>query len=130
MKTYPHLSEMGVLNPQQIDKFSVNSIDYTDVLRISYERPKGSVLPQSRTYKFPRIQKSTVVDSGTGTAGVAMESNPALRAALEELQDILRTKGNNKNVADAILEELRLLEEDVALRREYLKVLAGKIQSG
>ena len=120
MKNYPHLSEMGVLNPQQIEKYSVNSFGFTDVLRIVYERPKGSVLPLSRTYKFPRVQK-TVKDE------VAMESNPALRAALEELQEMLDVKGKNQDVAAAILDELRLLEEDIALRSEYLKVLVGKI---
>lgn len=120
MKNYPHLSEMGVLNPQQIEKYSVNSFGFIDVLRIVYERPKGSVLPLSRTYKFPRVQK-TVKDE------VAMESNPALRAALEELQEMLDVKGKNQDVAAAILDELRLLEEDIALRSEYLKVLVGKI---
>jgi len=125
MKTYPHLSEMGVLNPQQIDKFSINSIEYTDVLRISYERPKGSILPHSKTYKFPRIQKS----SGTGEAKVAMESHPTLRGALDELGDILQTKGDKKDVAGAILEELRLLEEDIALRNECIRRLVGKIKT-
>lgn len=128
MKTYPHLSEMGVLNPQQIDKFSVNSIARTDILRIVYERPKGSILPLSRTYKFPRIQKSSLVDSGTRQAEYVLETDPAFRAALAELQEIMEAKENNQDVASAILEELRLLDEDIALRSDYIKTLAGKIQ--
>lgn len=128
MKTYPHLSEMGILNPQQIDKFSVNSIARTDILRIVYERPKGSILPLSRIYRFPRIQKSSVVDSGTRQAEYVLETDPAFRAAIAELQEIMEAKGNNQDVASAILEELRLLEEDIALRSDYIKTLAGKIQ--
>ena len=49
MKSYPRLSEMGVLHPLQISGYSVNSIDYIDVLRITYDRPKGSKLPGART---------------------------------------------------------------------------------
>jgi hypothetical protein len=128
MKTYPHLSEMGVLHPQQIDKYSINSIARTDILRIVYDRPKGSVLPLSRTYKFPRIQKSSVVDSGTLQTEYVLETDPAFRGALAELQEIMEAKGNNQDVASAILEELRLLEEDIALRSDYIKTLAGKIQ--
>ncbi|MGB5626353.1 MAG: DUF3461 family protein [Woeseiaceae bacterium] len=128
MKTYPHLSEMGVLHPQQIDKYSINSIARTDILRIVYDRPKGSVLPLSRTYKFPRIQKSSVVDSGTLQTEYVLETDPAFRGALAELKEIMEAKGNNQDVASAILEELRLLEEDIALRSDYIKTLAGKIQ--
>ena len=129
MKNYPRLSEMGVCSPLQIDKFFVSSIDRTDILRIIYERPKGSILPQSRTYRFPRIQKSSVVDSGTREAEYILETDPTLREALDELRVILESKEKNQDIAGAILEELDLLEEDIALRSEYLRVLAGKIET-
>ena len=121
---------MGVVNPLQIDRFYVNSVARTDILRIVYARPKNSILPQSRTYRFPRIQKSSVVDSGTLETEYVLETDPALREALDELQDILKAKGNKQEVADAILDELRMLEEDIALRSEYLRELVSKIQSG
>ncbi len=121
---------MGVVNPLQIEKFYVNSVARTDILRIVYSRPKGSILPQSRTYRFPRIQKSSLVDSGTLEAEYVLETDPVLREAIDELQDILETKGNKQEVAGAILEELRSLEEDIALRSEYLRELVSKIQSG
>lgn len=120
---------MGVLNPEQIENFSVNSIARTDILRIVYERPKGSVLPVTRTYKFPRIQKSSVVDSGTLQTEYVLETDPAFRAALGELQEIMEAKGNNQDVAAAILEELRLLEEDIALRSDSIRTLVGKVQA-
>jgi len=122
MKDYPHLAEMGVVNPQQIDNYSVNSIGYTDVLRIVYKRPKGSLLPASKTYKFPRVQQTA-----KGKDEVTMNSDPAFRAAVAELQDILEAKGKDQDVAAAIVEELRLLEEDIALRSQYIKTLLDKI---
>lgn len=125
MKKYPHLTDMGVLHPEQIDRYSINSVDYVDVLRIVYDRPKGSVLPTTRTYKFPRVQK-TVDKSGKQQA--VMESDPVLRAAVEELKDVTGKKKSNQEVADRIREELDLLEEDVALRNEFVKSLLAKFQ--
>lgn len=127
MKNYPTLSKMGVLHPKQIDSYSVNSVGYTDVLRIVYERPKGSILPQTRTYKFPRVQKEGPAGSATIGAAAVMESNPALRTAIEELKSLLEKKEKAQNIASEIVEELRLLEEDIALRSEYIRALVSKI---
>ena len=126
MKNYPQLSTMGVTSTQHIDKYAVNSIGYMDVLRIVYARPKGSMLPTSRIYKFSRVQREITGDDGK--TEVVMETNPALRAALDELQDILAAKVSTQDVASAILEELRLLEEDIALRNESIRVLVGRIK--
>ena len=114
---------MGVVHPQQIDKYAVNSIGYTDVLRIVYERPKGSLLPLTRTYKFLRVQQ------GKGE-GAVMNSNPAFRAATAELDALLAAKSNIKDAAADIVEELNLLQEDIALRSESIKRLLSKIQAG
>ena len=127
MKSYPHLSEMGVLHPLQISGYSVNSIDYIDVLRITYDRPKGSKLPGARTYKFPRVQKSVAAGGAADKSAAVMESDPALRTILEELQHVTKLKGENQDIAQLMREELRLLEEDIALRSEYLKTLVDKI---
>lgn len=123
MKNYPNLAEMGVLHPGQIEKFSVNSISNYDILRIVYKRRIGSPLPLSRTYKFPRVQKTVTVDGGTSQTATVMETDPALSAAVTELQGLLKAKKQKKNVAESILEELRLLEEDISLRAEYIREL-------
>jgi len=129
MKTYPRLTEMGVLHPEQISNFSVNSIAYTDVLRVVYRRPKGSILPLTRTYKFPRVQKTAEIGSKKGKIKTVMESDPALREAVEELKDLMESKQQKQDVADSILEEIRLLEEDIALRTEYVRELVSKIKA-
>ncbi len=123
MKNYPNLAEMGVVHPDQIEKFSVNSILNYDILRIVYNRRKGSVLPESRIYKFPRVQKSVTVDGGKGQSATVMETDPALSAAVTELEDLLEAKEQKKDVAESILEELRLLEEDISMRAEYIREL-------
>ena len=45
-----------------------------------------------------------------------------------ELQAILEAKISTHDLASAILEELRLLEEDIALRNECIRRLVGRIK--
>jgi hypothetical protein len=118
---------MGVLHPLQIASYSINSIEFTDVLRIVYERPKGSKLPGTRTYKFPRVQKALKKTSVKDILPAVMESDPALKGILEELKDVTALRSQNLDVAALMREELRLLQEDIALRSEYLKTLVDKI---
>ena len=119
---------MGVLHPQQIVRFSVNSIDYTDFLRIVYERPTGSLLPVGRTYRFPRVQKTA--ESGAENTGpeVVMASSPALLEVLEELQELVAARDSKLDIAAAMLDELRGLEEDIASHSESLRKLANRIK--
>ena len=127
MSNYPHLTEMGILNPQQIEKFAIYSTDKLDVLRIIYERKKGSLLPVSKNFKFPRVKKSVLVDSGTRETAVIFESTDAFRNALHELEELKVDKSKSEDLAALILAEIQFLEEDIALRTEYIKSLVGKI---
>jgi len=117
---------MGVESPKQIAGYHISSLNLVDVLRVTYERPKGSILPSSRTYKFPRVQDSAPPGSRQESS-VFMKTHPKLRAAREELQSILEAKTRKQSIAQEILNEIALLEEDIAMRTECLKVLVGKI---
>ena len=125
MADYPRLTEMGVLHPQQIVHFSVNSLEFTDHLRLFYDRPKGSLLPASRTYKFPRVQKPLE----SGDTGAVMASNPALLEAVAELETLLGKRGSKDELAATILKELKQLEEDVAIRSDCIKNLVERLQT-
>ena len=127
MSNYPHLTEMGILNPQEIEKFAIYSTDKLDVLRIIYQRKKGSLLPVSKNYKFPRVKKSHLVDSGTRDTAIVFESTDAFRSALHELEALKVVKSKSEDLAALILAEIQFLEEDIALRTEYIKSLVGKI---
>ena len=89
MNDYPQLRDMGVLNPQEIDRFIVNSISPYDVLRIIYARRKGSFLPETRTYRFPRVQMPTSASTDGQQTESVMETNPVLRSVLDELSNLL-----------------------------------------
>ncbi len=127
MKNYPRLKEMGVQNPHQIEKFSIYSTDEFEILRIVYAREKGSLLPVSRKYKFRRIKKTVLVDSGTRQTDILYESAPAFREALSELEAIKVEKEQTHDLAALISEEIRLLKEDVALRTEYIHTLLERL---
>lgn len=128
-KLYPTLAEMGVETPEQIEHYYVTSINYVEVLRIIYDRPKTSFLTSSRVYKFPRVQDKAPAEGGDGNAQPILKMHPMLKAAKTELDKILATRAEKVSIASEILHEIELLEEDIALRGEYLKELVKKIPS-
>ena len=125
MKDYPTLKELGVRSPKQIEKYFITSMNYVDVLRIIYDRPKDSFLPASRTCKFPRVTKQVPGDNEEQSGVLGL--HPKLRAAVEELDTILKAKSTKEDITAEILHEIELLEEDIAIRSECLKVLVKKI---
>ncbi len=127
MTDYPRLKEMGVVHPEQIAYFSVSSINYTDFLRIVYDRPKASLLPASRSYRFPRVQ-AKAKKGADADEKVVMESNPAFKEAVAELQALMGTKERKQDIAAEMLDELRQLEEEFAMHAEYMRALIEKIQ--
>lgn len=105
----------------------VNGITDYDVLRIIYEREAGSLLPSSRTYKFPRIPRDIPVAGSPSKTTMVLETNPELKAAIAELKVLLKEKSTSENYKKELLEQIELLEEDIALRLEYLRELAEKV---
>lgn len=127
MSKYPKLTEMGVQHPEEIEKFAVYTIGHTDVLRIIYDRKKGSLLPVSRRYKFPQVKESVLVDSGTRQTETLYKSTPAFREALHELEQLKSIREQGQDFAAMIREEVKLLEEDIALRTQYIQSLVDKL---
>jgi hypothetical protein len=127
MSDFPQLDEMGIQNPQEIEKFAVYTVGNTDVLRIIYNRKKGSLLPVSRRYKFPQVKKSVMVDSGTRQAQTMFESTPAFRQALHELEQLKLMREKGQDLKNLLSEEIRHLEEDIALRAQYIQSLIDRL---
>ena len=127
MSDYPRLTEMGIQNPQEIEKFAVYTVGNTDILRIIYDRKKGSLLPVSRRYKFPQVKKSELVDGGTDHAQMMFESSGPFREALAELEQLRAAREQKQDVAAMGREEIKHLEEDLALRKQYIESLLEKL---
>jgi hypothetical protein len=127
MSEYKTLREMKVKRPDQIDRYSVQTIEHpnehVDVLRIVYKRKKGSFLPESKRFRFPRIKKTAMEDSGRRKIDIRWEVSPFLQKAVSELDHILESEISEKRRREIILDELRLLEEDAAHRIDYIRSL-------
>ena len=131
MLEYKTLKEMKIKRPGQIDRYSVQTIEHpdvhTDVLRIVYKRKKGSLLPESQRFRFPRIKKTEMQDSGTRKIDIRWEVSPFLQKAVSELDQILTTTLSKEENIKLILEEMRRLEEDAAHRIDYIRSLVESI---
>ena len=120
MNKYKTLNAMGIQNPQQIRRHEVYMYDNTDILRVVYTREPGSILPVTRQYKFPRIKKPTLVDSGSRQTTVLYESSSEFRNALDELEQLMDQKTSPSSNA-MILEELGALEAEMRARIHHIK---------
>ena len=127
MSKYPVLESMGIQNPEQIARFSVFMLNNTDILRIVYNRKEGSFLPVSRKYKFPRAKTTNLVDSGTRQTVDTYNSSPQFRNAVTELETLMDVKHDADELRSLIKEEVKLLEEDVAARVNYIKSLVDRM---
>lgn len=127
MKEYEALTKMGIQKPEEIVRYELYSVDQMDILRIIYDRKKGSLLPVTRKYRFPQIKKSTLVDSGTGKAQVMFESSAELRNAVAELDRLTKSKKSTVADKEALINEIRLMEEEVNARIGHIKRLVDQI---
>jgi len=126
MKKNITLTEMGVANPDDIARYTIYTVHDTDMLRIIYARKKGSLLPVSKTFKFPRIKKSVLVDSGTRQTQVLFERNPTFESALTEIEAILENQKNKDALNQVLADEILQLEAEMTSRIDYIKSLVEK----
>ena len=127
MSKYPALTAMGINNPHEVDRYALYMADNTDIIRVIYDRKKGSILPVSK--KFRRLNKSTLVDSGTRETRVLYESSLEFRNAVAELDDLLDHQHDADALRAVILDEVRGLEEDVAARSDHIRSLLEKLDT-
>ena len=129
MSKYEVLNTMGIKHPEHIVRYALYMVNSTDILRITYDRKKGEILPSSSNFRFPRIKKNQLVDSGTRRTEVVYESSLEFRNAVAELDQLMDEKKSNENLEELIHQEVRALEEEVALRIDGIKSLIKRISS-
>ncbi|MCP4491368.1 MAG: DUF3461 family protein [Gammaproteobacteria bacterium] len=127
MSSYPTLSEMGINNPGEIDRYSLNTVNHVDVLRVIYRRKKGSLLPASKRFEFGRSSKTIMADSGTQKSEIVHEISPFVRKAIHELNQIINSKKSNVEHARLVKEELQRLHQEMASRLEYIESLIDEM---
>ncbi len=130
MSQYPILSSMGVQNPMQIIGYTLTQPrPDTDVLRIRYERPKGSFLPVVRSYTFGRSQRTQVSNGALSQAELVYEVSPVLSKAILELDSIVQSKQDRSELKIQILSEIERLQEDFNAELNSLKQLVSRLDN-
>lgn len=127
MADYPGLTEMGVNNPEKIERYSIQTVNNVDIVRIVYKRKKGSLLHTSKKFRFGRAQKMVVVDGGTQKTQVIHEISPFVIKVTDELRAVVTTKHTRVEQKEIIIDEIRRLEEETNTRIAYLKGLVEKL---
>lgn len=125
---YPALTEMGITNPEEIERYSLQTVNNVDVLRIIFKRKKGGFLASSRKYRFGRSQKMVVSDGGSNKTELVHEISPFVIKATDELRQIVKGQHNRGDQIALIMEEINRLEEETHSRIAYLKTLVSKCE--
>lgn len=125
---YPNLAQMGVQNPQDIIGYTLSHIaPATDVLKIKYQRPKGSLLPVTRSYNIGRAVQTRMIDSGTATTSEIHEISPVLSKAIQELDLIVDAKTSKDELKKHILAEMERVELEFVAEMRALRQLMTKL---
>ncbi|NKB64889.1 MAG: DUF3461 family protein [Gammaproteobacteria bacterium] len=127
MPDYPTLSEMGILNPSEIDRYSLQTVNNIDILRVVYRRKKGSILPDSKRFRFPRTEKISLGRGDARSTQVFYEISPVVHKAMIELDKIVRAKKDKNQQMETIREEMQRLQEETSTRIDYINSLIEEL---
>ena len=130
MSQYSTLNSMGVQHPLQIIGYTLTQPrPDMDILRIRYERPKGSFLPVVRSYTFGRSQRTQVSDGAMSQAELVFEISPVLSKAILELDSIVQAKQDRNELKVQILGEIERLQEEFNAELNSLRQLIERLDS-
>lgn len=118
---FEHLNAVGVTDTDKIEKYTLRTEGYDDILKIYYKREKGDLFARSEKFKYPRQQKRVKVDSGTSSYMDTTEISPALRQLVDELDSIARRVTVETDVKKKIIDDLRHLEKVVQHKIEEIE---------
>jgi len=89
-ESWPTLADMGITRFHEVSHYTLRKDgEDKDVLKVSYKRQKGSLLPESRKYRFGRSMKTIVADGGTARLEHSYEISPYLLGAIAELDRLV-----------------------------------------
>ena len=89
-ESWPALAEMGITRFHEVSHYTLRQDGpKNDVLKVYYKRQKGSLLPESRKYRFGRSPRTIIADGGTARMEDTYEVSPYLLAATAELHRLV-----------------------------------------
>ena len=127
MSDYPPLNEMGILNPTEIDRYSLQTVNNIDILRVVYRRKKNSLLPASKRFRFPRTEKMSLGRGDMRSTQVFYEVSPVVHKAMAELDKIVKGRRDRAQQLEVIRDELQRLQEETSTRIGYINSLIDSL---
>ncbi len=112
---FPHLSALGIQDPQQIERYSLRQEAHKDVLKIYFLKQKGEFFAKSVKFKFPRQIKNVLVDGGSHQYREVTEISRNLTLVIDELNQITKPETlSEDDIKRKILADLSHLENVVS----------------
>jgi len=121
MSDYPILEEMGVINPNEITRYTLRPEGHIDVLTIYYKRKKGSLLPSSRKYKIGRASKTVRVNSSKQEFEETYTISPYLQKAIAEIDKIVSHSEVETDRRKILLSEVDHLEKTITNKMNEIR---------
>ncbi|QMV15228.1 DUF3461 family protein [Vibrio spartinae] len=111
---FPHLSNLGINDPTQIERYTVRQEALKDVLKIYFLKQKGELFAKSVKFKYPRQVKNVLVDGGSQQYKEVTEISRNLTLVIDELNHITTPEQlSEQDLKEKILSDLRHLEKVV-----------------
>lgn len=129
MAQFKALSEMGITRFNEISHYTLRQEGVAvDVLKIYYDRAKGSFLPTSRKYKFGRATKTVRTDSASNARSEVHEISPFLQRALSELDSLVERRRHTVDDRAALLEDIDHLEQVMQAKIQEIRSRVEKLK--
>jgi len=118
---FPTLTEMGIDNPHDIERYTSRIEGDVDILKIYLHRHQGEWMAKSKKFKFKRMHKNMRVNEGRVPYISTTESSPYFLRAVAELDQLVAEDKNTKNRKEHLLDEIEHLEKVVARKIEDIR---------
>ncbi len=114
MSNFPTLSEMGIQYFDDISSYDMRQYgNNSDMLKITYKRKKGSLLPKHKTFRFGRSIKGIKDQNAPNHIEEVYEISPFLQKAVTELEKIVGTRNNNLSHVERLLDKIEHMESEL-----------------
>ena len=108
---YPNLRDIGIRNPENIQRYSIRTEGDKDVLKVYFRKQSVMMIGKSSKFKFQR-QMRTVSGGQVHTQKFTelSEINPTLHKIIQELDSLSLQSSSEKDLKQQMLSDLKHLQ--------------------
>ncbi|WP_019617106.1 DUF3461 family protein [Psychromonas ossibalaenae] len=110
---YPNLNNIGVLNHDDIERYTLRQEAGNDILKIYFRKGSRDFFAKSVKFKFPRQLKKVSGDHDSPGFRNISEINSTLRPIIKELDILTVHVKHEKEIKLQVLDDLKHLESVV-----------------